>query len=255
MPRISSNSFAVNSSLQQEIELSGVATGVTVPISSSGDLGVDLLKVGGATFDLGQESKAGSIPVTLATDEDAINTNIQSVSGISLDFGQELMAASLPVVIASDQSSVAVTPPTGNNATLSTIQEVGIFGNDGSTYRRVNVSSAGNLKVESELEEHKGTFGNFSNGQSVVSGDNSTSVSVTNATLLTIMGNTTDTANGIVIQVSPDGGSNYYDMDFEIFPKSTGDFVHVLADICVENIRLKYQGSATVTATLLFNNH
>jgi hypothetical protein len=254
MPRISSNSFAVNSSLQQEIELSSVKAGVTVPISSTGDLGVDLVKVGNAAIDLGQETSSGSIPVVLASD-DTVNINIDQVGSVSVDLGQELSASSFPVVISSDQSTVAVTPATGDNAILSSIQEVGIFGHDsGGDYRRLNCSTAGNLKVESELEDHSGSQGNLENASSVVSGDVSTAVDTSNHTLLTLFGNTTDTSNGIIPQISADG-TNYYPAGIEIYPDSNGDFYQNFPNITVNNFRIKFQGTATVTATLLHNNH
>ena len=182
MPRVSSNSFAVNASLQQEIELSSVKAGVTVPISSTGDLGVDLVKVGNAAIDLGQETASGSIPVVLASD-DTVNINIDQVGSVSVDLGQELSTSSFPVVISSDQSAVAVTPATGNNSTLASIQEVGIFGHDSTDYRRLNCSNGGNLKVETELDNHQGSQGNLDNGTAVLSGDDSTAIDTSNHTL------------------------------------------------------------------------
>lgn len=220
MPRISNNSFAVNTALQQEIELSAVKAGVSIPITTATDLDMNLVKVG----------------------------------GVAVTLDQQVMTNSIPVVLASNQSIVNVAPPVASNATLATAQEVAAFGYDGATYRRLNCSTGGNLKVESELENHSGSQGNLDNSSSVISGDFSTAIDTSNHTLLTLFGNTTDTTNGIVPQVSADG-TNYYPAGFEIFPDSNGDFYQNFPNVTANNFRLKYQGTATVTATLLHNNH
>jgi hypothetical protein len=220
MPRISTNSFAVNTALQQEIELSAVKAGVSIPITTATDLDMNLVKVG----------------------------------GVAVTLDQQVMTNSIPVVLASNQSIVNVAPPVASNATLGTAQEVAAFGYDGANYRRLNCSTGGNLKVESELENHSGSQGNLDNGSSVISGDFSTAIDTSNHTLLTLFGNTTDTSNGIVPQVSADG-TNYYPAGFEIYPDSAGNFYQNFPNVASNNFRLKYQGTATVTATLLHNNH
>jgi len=263
MPRISSNSFAVNSSLEQQIELAAVKSGVSVPISTSSELDMNLTQVGGDTISLDQALSAKSLPVVIASDQTAIEVktgmvdlgvDLTQVGGQSIALGETDMTSCIPVVIADDQTSVSVTPAVANNTTLASAQEVAAFGHDGANYRRLNCSTGGNLKVETELENHSGSEGNLDNGSSVLAGDVSLSIDTSNKTLLTVFGNTTDTNNGIIPQISANG-SAYYAAGYEIWPDSNGDFYQNFPNISVNNFRLKYQGTATVVATLLSNNH
>lgn len=76
----------------------------------------DTTSIDGKMAALGQKTKAGSMPVVLASDDDSIAllTTIDADTG-SIDsklgtLGQKAMAGSAPVVIASDQSAIDVTP-------------------------------------------------------------------------------------------------------------------------------------------------
>jgi len=258
MSRISNSSFKVNSDLEQITEIGSVASGVSFPITTASDLGVNLKQVSGSSISLGQQTKGSCLPVVMASDVDA-GVDLNKVGGTAVSLGETTAASSIPVVLASDKD-VGVKLETieatakGSDSTLSTALQAGIYGYDGSNWRQVNVSTGGNLKVENELENHSGSQGNLENAGSVTSGDVSTAIDVSNSTLVTIFGNTNDTANPIDIQVSANG-SNYYPMNFQIYPDGSGNFFESINDICVNNIRLKFNGTATVTATLLHNNH
>tara|TARA_S200002703_G_scaffold156199_2_gene161373 strand:- start:1674 stop:2351 length:678 start_codon:yes stop_codon:yes gene_type:complete len=225
MSRISNSTFKVNESLEQMMELSAVKSGVTVPISTSSELDVNLTQVAGSAVALGETTASASIPVVLANDVEA--------------------SVSLDAIGASAK---------GADSTLASALQVGTYGWDGSNWRQMNVSNGGNLKVESELEDHAGSQGNLENAGEVVDGDTSTAIDTSNHTLLTCFGNTTDTANAITPQISADG-TNYYPLDFDIYPNADGDFYQSFPNITVNNFRLKFNGTATVTATLLHNNH
>ena len=225
MSRISNSSFKVNSNLEQMMELSAVKAGVTVPISTSSELDMNLTKVNGTAISLGETTASASLPVVLPNDV---------VASVSLD------------EIGTDAK--------GSDTTLATALQVGNYGWDGSSWRQMNVSNGGNLKVESELEDHQGSQGNLENAGSVVDGDTSTAIDTSNHTLLTCFGNTTDTTNPITPQISADG-TNYYPLDFDIYPNADGDFYQNFPNITVNNFRLKFNGTATITATLLHNNH
>ena len=64
----------------------------------------NLTEIGGGAVTLGQKAMAGSLPVTLPSDE----TVPVSVATLPASLGQKAMAASLPVVLASDQAAVTV---------------------------------------------------------------------------------------------------------------------------------------------------
>lgn len=116
---------------------------------ASGPWTIDLTKVGGAAFALGQALMAASIPVTIASNQSTINvavasalpaggntigavtqasgpwtSNITQVGGASLALGQALMAASVPVVIASNQSTLNVAVASALPAGANTIGAV-----------------------------------------------------------------------------------------------------------------------------------
>ena len=225
MSRISNSSFKVNSNLEQMMELSAVKAGVTVPISTASELDMNLTKVNGTAISLGETTASASLPVVLPNDVEA---------SVSLD--------------------AIGTNAKGSDTTLATALQVGNYGWDGSNWRQMNVSNGGILKVESELEDHQGSQGNLENASSVVDGDTSTAIDTSNHTLLTCFGNTTDTENPITPQISADG-TNYYPLDFDIYPNADGDFYQSFPNITVNNFRLKFNGTATITATLLHNNH
>jgi len=266
MPRISSNSFAVNASLEQQMEIAAVKSGVEFPITTAvgTELDTNLVKVGGTAITLDQQVMTNSLPVVIASDQtavfvknetgDPLDIDVLKFGGTDVTLGEKSMSASIPVVIADDQTPVSVSPATANNATLAAAQQVAVFGHDGANYRRLNCSTGGNLKVESELENHSGTQGNLSNAASVISGDFSSAIDTSNHTLLTLFGNTSDTTSAITPQVSANG-TDYYPAGFDIYPDSNGNFYQNFPNVASNNFRLKYNGTATVTATLLHNNH
>lgn len=95
-----------------------VGSGVQIPyakLNAGGD-GVD------APVVFGQATKANSLPVTLASNQDALPVTDNSGSltidspGVPTALGQAAMAASMPVVIASNQSAVAVSGTVTANA-------------------------------------------------------------------------------------------------------------------------------------------
>lgn len=240
MSRISNNSFKVNSALEQMTEISAVKAGVVFPISSGSTLDQNLIEVGGVAISLGTTTGANSLPVVIASDQG------------TLDVSDSVAQGSLST-IASDTTSLDTKITAGTDSTLASAQQAGIYGWDGSSWRQVAVNANGHVKIEAELEAHTGTEGNLDNAASVVSGDTSTVITPTTHTLLTVFGNTTG-SSGIIPQVSADG-TTYYPAGYEIYPDLNGDFFQSFSDITVNNFRLKYQDTATVTATVLSNAH
>ena len=222
MSRISSNSFKVNSSLQQEIEISSIDPSVTIPISTASTL----------------------------------DQNLKEVNGSTIDLGETVMASSLPVVIASDQSAVATTNTditSGADATLVSAQQVGIYGSNGGVWTPMAVNADGQVETVDIDNSHTGSQGNLDNGTAVVIGDVSTTIFTSKKTQLTIFGNHTNFTAEITPQVTADG-LTYYSTGFGIYPDSNGDFFHTFENTCTNRFRLKYQGSGTVTATLLLSD-
>jgi len=298
MPRISNQSFKVNDALQQQVELSAVDAGVTIPISTSFPLDVtsnlaevhgevitlgqktsakslpvtlpsdqaglnvtaNISEINGAPISLGQKNKANSLPVTLASDEDTLNINISEVGLGTISLDQKVTSKSFPVVIASDQSAVGSNiyyvddNAKINDAETTKALQVGMYGWNGSKWQQANVNSAGNLKVESEIEQHSGFQGNLASSSSYSNGSNSAVINVSNKTLLTLFGDKTDTSNAVQPQISADN-TNWFDLDYEIYPKFNGDFFQNIDNIAVNYFRLKFTGAGTATATLLSNNH
>jgi len=228
----------------------------TLPLEVTSNIAL----VQGAGISLGQKLQAQSFPVTLASDESTINVNLESASGSSLDFGQEPMVSSLPVVVASDQTAVASNIYyVDDNAKISTATtasafQVGNYGWDGSDWRQMNVSTGGNLKVISEVENHQGSEGNLANSSAYTDGSNSAVIDVSNHTLLTLFGDKTDTSNSVQPQVSADN-SNWYNVDFQLYPDTGGNFYQNFDNVAINYFRLKFTGAGTATATLLHNNH
>jgi hypothetical protein len=240
MSRISNNSFKVNSALEQMTEISAVKAGVVFPISSGATLDQNLTEVGGVSITLGAKASSASLPVVLASD--------QATLAVSDSVAQTDLAT-----IAGDTTSLDTKITTGADTTLATAQQAGIYGWNGSAWKQVAVNTNGHVKIEAELEVHSGSQGNLDNGSSVVPGDVSTAVTPTTHTLLTVFGNSSGTS-GIIPQISADG-TNWYPAGFEIYPDASGDFFQGFSDICANNFRLKYQDTATVTATVLSNAH
>lgn len=207
---VSNSTFAVNSDLEQVVEVSG-------------DVNVDLNKVGGVGYGLGENIMSSSMPVVIASDQTAIpittyttlNVDLDSVNGSSISLGQTTKSASLPVALASDTGTLAVSLTNANNS---------------------------------------GSEGNLSNAQVVVDGDFSTEVDVRAARNITILGSTSDTAmNPIDIHFLVSSGGTKIKTNFQIYPDNTGDFYEKLENVAVNYIQLEYNTSATVTATALFN--
>lgn len=251
MSRISSRSFAVNSDQQQQIEIKAVSLSggqsMTVSqathdnlncnsnvqqgdadISSSNKLYVQSNTAG--DFKADANLQQGDVDVgasnklhcqSTAADAFLVNANVQQLDAD--------VSSSNKLHVQSDARA--------NFATNANLQ---ISGVDVSASNKVPVSLTGGGV--------SGSQGNLNSGSSVSNGSVSTAVNV-NAGVHTIMGNTTDVANDIEIEISEDN-SNYYPMDFSIFPPASGNF-QTTVDSPTKYLRLKYKGTATVTATVM----
>jgi hypothetical protein len=239
---------------------------------------VDIVKVNNAAISLAQKNMASSFPVVIASDQSAISVNpsegdvdLMKVGGSAIAIGQAAMAASLPIAIASDQSAISVNPSEGDvdlvkvGGTAIAIGQAAsgaslpvVIASDQS---RVNCDS--NLQIaDADVSESNrvptnsrhdvaGAQGNLSNAQSVISGNTSTAVNVEEGASYTIFGNSTDVVNSVDIEVSVDN-SNYYPTGLSIFPDGSGNLFTAIQNTPVKYLRLKYNGTATVTAQVTF---
>ena len=250
MSRISSRSFAVNSDLEQKIEVSSISLSggdsMTVSqathdnlncnaniqqgdadVSSSNKLYVQNNTAGDFKADANIQQGDADVSVSnklhcqsTAADAFLVNANVQQ--------GDADVSGSNKLHVQSDARA--------NFAVNATMQ---VGGTDVS----------GSNKVPVELSTGvSGTQANLNSASSVSNGTFSTAVNV-NARVHNIFGNTTDTTNDIEIHVSEDN-TNYYPLDYSIFPPSSGNFQQTV-DAPAKYLKLKYLGTATVTATVL----
>ena len=283
---VSNSTFAVNSDLEQVVEVSG-----DVNITTTNPLNMNLQEVNGSTISLGQTSSIDCLPVVLASN-DTPNMNVSNFGGVAISQGQNTMSSSMPVAIASDQSSLTVSTTAGSDllVDLNKVGGVGyglgensasnsipvVLANDvsgdinlaevgdsaitlGSTTESncipvVIASDQSSIPVSVSNSDNSGSEGNLNNATSVVAGDFSSQVDTTAARNITITGNTNDTGfNSIEIHTSHTSAGTKYKFSYDIYPDSNGDFFERIENVAVNYIYLKYTASATVTATALFN--
>ena len=139
--------------------LSVDASGATVPVSdAAGSLTVDAplgtplgVQISdGSVALIGQKAKAGSIPVTLASDEDSV-----AVTGT---FWQATQPVSIAATVSVD-SELPTAAALADNTANPTVPGVGsyLMGFDGTTWDRVQVNGSGQLEVEIVAGASSGT--------------------------------------------------------------------------------------------------
>tara|TARA_R110001632_G_scaffold20075_2_gene60487 strand:+ start:1399 stop:2091 length:693 start_codon:yes stop_codon:yes gene_type:complete len=228
MSRISSRSFAVNSSQQQIVELGSI-----------GEVEIDVVQSDrtllncNASLQLAGSDISDTNPLyVINTDAANMETNSNlRIAAADVDDTNRVPCQSNLQVLGVDVDDTDRLP------VKSTLQ---IGGVDVSGANKVPVTLTGGVS---------GTEANLDNAFSVISGDTSVIVNV-NSDKHNIFGNSTDSTNAINVQISADN-SNWYSMGIDIFPDSgDGDF-QLSLDMPIQYIRLKYNGTATVTATVI----
>ena len=114
----------------------------------------------------------------------------------------------------------------------------------------VTSALGGTLSTTAAVSKSASTVNNAS---SVSSGDLSAAHDARQHRKLAIFGTTSDTSNNIDIHVSADGVTYYKLGQYSIFPASDQSFSLVL-DAAFGYIKLKYNGTATVTAIIAGSN-
>ena len=116
---VSNSTFAVNSNLEQVVEISNTTA---IPVASTSNI----TKWGGADTTLGEKTMVASVPVVIASDQTAINVNVDnspnSGSEGNLDFGTVVLADQFSnEVDVSDLKNLTITGTT-TDATFGAIE-------------------------------------------------------------------------------------------------------------------------------------
>ena len=247
MSRISANSFLVDAEQRIQMSLSNISpdiSGLTVAQSNA-----DLLKCD-ANAQQGNADVSTSNPLFVQFNTGGEEVDIVKVNNTSISLAQKAMALSFPVVIANDQSSIPVAPSEGDvdlvkvGGTAIAIGQAAM----GACLPVVIASNQSSIPVSQSVT---GSQGNLSNAQSVVASDVSTAVDVSSGSSYTIFGSSSDTSNNVDIEVSIDN-SNWYPSGMGLYPDGSGNLFTALQNTPIKYLRLKYNGSATVTAQVSF---
>ena len=213
MSRISSSSFKVNANLEQICEIANAS-----------------LTINDANI------------ISALVDIDSTNQNIESAC-TNTDSSVQTLDSTCQGI---DSSVQAV------DSTLQGTLNVSDSIAQGDLSLLAGTISGGRLLVTTGgSPANTGSQGNMNNGTTVVTGDNSTAIATSAATNICIFGNNSGNSE-IEIYVSADG-TTYYQLDFGVYPNSSGDFFQKLDGVAINNIRLKYTSAGTVTASCLFN--
>tara|TARA_R110001592_G_scaffold8538_7_gene46621 strand:- start:360 stop:1106 length:747 start_codon:yes stop_codon:yes gene_type:complete len=247
MSRISANSFLVDAEQRIQMSLSNISpdiSGLTVAQSNA-----DLLKCD-ANAQQGNADVSTSNPLFVQFNTGGEEVDIVKVNNTSISLAQKAMALSFPVVIANDQSSIPVAPSEGDvdlvkvGGTAIAIGQAAM----GACLPVVIASNQSSIPVSQSVT---GSQGNLSNAQSVVASDVSTAVDVSSGSSYTIFGSSSDTSNNVDIEVSVDN-SNWYPSGMSLYPDGSGNLFTALQNTPIKYLRLKYNGTATVTAQVSF---
>ena len=238
---VSNSTFAVNNSLEQVVEISNASA---IPVSED----ADITKWGGVATSLGQKVSANSVPVVVSSDQSDLGVDLKSVNSISFSLGETSASSCLPVVLANDVYGDINLAAVGDSVVAlgSTTSSASI--------PVVIASDQGAIDVNIDNPPNTGTEGNLNNASSVISGDFSSEVDVSDSKNLTITGNTTDTGgSAIELYTAHSSAGTKYKFSYDIYPDSNGDFFESISNVAVNKIYLKYNANATVTATVLSN--
>ena len=184
-------------------------------------------------------------PLTLASGVLSVNDSNARSSLASLD----------SKITACDTSSLATSSlQSAGNSSLSSIDSAlssTLSVSDStaqSTLSSIDSRLSGTIATSTTLAVSK-AHTSVSSASSVTNGDLSSAHNCTSHRKCAIYGTTTDTSNNIEIHVSSDGSTYYKYGSSSMYPMSDGSF-SALIDSPFTHIKLKYLGTATVTAII-----
>jgi len=192
-----------------------------------------------------------SRPLSLASNVLSVNNsaNTQPVSASSLPLPSGAATESTLQTIAEfncDTTDVTISSSALPSGAASAVTNAAIA----SAVAGVTSALGGTLSTTAAVSKSASTVNNSS---SVSSGDLSSAHDARQHRKLAIFGTTSDTSNNIDIHVSADGLTYYKLGQYSIFPASDQSFSLVL-DAAFGYIKLKYNGTATVTAVIAGSN-
>ena len=187
-----------------------------------------------------------SRPLTLASNVLAVDNsnNTQPISASSLP---------LPSGAATDTSVQAITSALGSLATDSSVQSVTTALSGVATdvsVQAITSALSGTITTTQAVSKAETSLNSAS---SVAASDFSASHDATGHRKVAIFGSTTDTSNNIDVYVSQDNSTFYKMGQFSIYPDFSGEF-GMIVDAPFKYLKLKYLGTATVTAIAAGSN-
>ena len=184
-----------------------------------------------------------SRPLTLANNvlavDNSANTQPVSVTGLPLPLGAA--TASKQDDIISAFSGLAL------DSSLSSLATAGNQSTANGHLSSIATAVGGVLSVSQAATKSSSTVNSAS---SVASGDFSAAHGCLADRKLSIFGTTTDFSSNIDVHVSDDNSTYYKFGQFSIYPDSQGNFAMML-DSPFKFIKLRYNGTATVTALIV----
>ncbi len=253
MSRIASQSFAVNSNLEQKIDIAAVSAG-GIPISGTADVNIVSDSAGLATSSnqtsllSGQSTTNSTLSTISGAVATASNQTTANTSLASIDTEAQAIDASLTSLNAKVSQGYDAQVSSGGSG----LQQVLLYGRDsGGNLDALLVDGSGKLEVSSAAgsSNHNGSQANLMSNVSASNGTNSNVITTLSSNNVNIFGNTTGTG-GIKVQVSVDN-SNFYSVGYNAFPNSAGDFQVSFSGVPSNYWRIQATETATITATLV----
>jgi hypothetical protein len=270
MSRISSSSFKVNSDLEQLVNITNTSLAVSdataqgslstlagaITLSQMNVASSELSTIAGAVSGSEMQVDIVSAP-TIAVSNTDLATVAGAVSGSEM---QVDIVSSATIAVSNTDLATVAGAVSGSEMQVDIVSSSGTIDVSDSTAQGSLSTLAGTVSggrvlvtTESGSANNSGSKGNLSNAASVSAGTFSSEIDVRSSKNLTIFGVSNDTSNQIEIHVSANSGSDYVKYQYGMFPDSSGNFSTSLPNVAINYIKLKYTGTATVTASLLHN--
>ena len=254
MSRISSSSFKVNSDLEQLVAI----TNTTAIPTSDSIAQSSLSSIASNTTGLAGCVSGGELQVDVVSSAAiaVTNSDLTSLGGCVSGSEVQVDIVSAPTLAVSNAGLTALSGAiSGSEVQCDIVSSAAIAVTNSDLTDLGGCVSAGRVLVTTEAgsSNNNGSKGNLSNAASVTSGTFSSEIDTRASKNITILGVSTDVNNQIEIHISANSGSDYVKYQYGIFPDSSGNFSASLPNVAINYIKLKYTGTATVTATLLHN--
>ena len=258
MSRISSSSFKVNSDLEQLVAVTNttaIPTSDSIAQSSLSSIATNTTGLNGCVS--GSELQ---VDIVTAPTIAVSNANLTSLGGcVSGSEVQVDVVSSNPIAVTNSDLASLGGCVSGSEVQVDIVSSSTLSVSDSAAQASLSTLagtvSGGRVLVTTEAgsSNNSGSKGNLSNAASVSNGSFSSEIDTRASKNLLIFGSSTDVNSQIEIHISANSGSDFVKYQYGIFPDSSGNFSTTLPNVAINYIKLKYTGTATVTATLLHN--